>query len=119
MDPVFTATVRQSATGPVVGCAGEIDLDGAPRLRAALTTALAVRPAPAVIVVDLAAVTFCDSSGLNVLLKSRTEAGRQGTALHLARPCPQVEELLRITGVGGIFPVDRDVAATEPQDPAG
>ena len=118
MEPAFTATVRQTAAGPVVECVGAVDLDGAPLLRAALHEVLAARPVPSLVVVDLAAVTFCDSSGLNVLLKGRTEAGRQGVALHLAHVGRQVGELLRITGVDRLFPVAHDTTAPGARRPA-
>jgi hypothetical protein len=55
----FTATVRHTATGPVIEAAGDLDLDTAPLLRTALHRALEVTPVP-----DMG---VCDSTGLNTL----------------------------------------------------
>ena len=107
----FTATVRDSIAGPVVEAVGELDDDSAPRLRGALRRALAVGPAPAMLVVDLAGITFCDSAGLNALLLTRLDAGRQHMAVHLARPTHIVTRVLEITGTDRVFPVDPDVPA--------
>ncbi|MFD7985973.1 STAS domain-containing protein [Kitasatospora indigofera] len=84
----FTTVARESSGGPVVEVTGELDYDTAPRVRVALEDALAVAPVPPILVVDLAGVTFCDSSGLNALLQARIDAQGQGSVLRLARPTP-------------------------------
>ncbi|WP_329493011.1 STAS domain-containing protein [Kitasatospora herbaricolor] len=56
--------------------------------------------------IDLAGVTFCDSSGLDALLGARIETGRQGLTLDLARPAHAVARLLEITGADKVFPID-------------
>ncbi|MET9618904.1 STAS domain-containing protein [Kitasatospora indigofera] len=104
--PTFTTTVRDTPAGPVVEAAGELDLVGAPILHTALHRALAIHPAPPKLVIDLAAVTFCDSTGLDALLLARTEAERQGVTLHLARLTHAVTRVLKITGTDKVFPVD-------------
>ncbi|MCX5215830.1 STAS domain-containing protein [Kitasatospora sp. NBC_00240] len=105
--PPFTATVRDTPIGPVVEAAGELDLAGAPILHTAIHRALASRPASPKLVIDLAAVTFCDSTGIDALLLARTEAGRQGVTLHLAHPTHAVARVLEITGTDRMIPVDR------------
>ncbi|MFD0260075.1 STAS domain-containing protein [Kitasatospora indigofera] len=110
----FTTVARESSGGPVVEVTGELDYDTAPRVRVALEDALAVAPVPPILVVDLAGVTFCDSSGLNALLQARIDAQGQGSVLRLARPTPAVARLLEITGADQVFPVDPDVPATVP-----
>ncbi|MFE3113832.1 STAS domain-containing protein [Kitasatospora indigofera] len=107
----FTATVRDSRTGPVIDASGELDQDSAIYLKTVLRRALAVRPAPPVLVVDLVGVTFFDSSGLNTLVQARRDAERQDTVVRLARPTGIVALVLEITGVGQVFPVDTDVPA--------
>ncbi|WP_329611643.1 STAS domain-containing protein [Kitasatospora herbaricolor] len=103
-EPAFTTTVHTAATGPIVQAVGELDLDGAPVLHAALRRALTTGPPGSDLVIDLAGVTFCDSSGLNALLRARIETGRQGLTLHLARPAHAVARLLEITGADKVFP---------------
>ncbi len=56
--------------------AGDIDLATSPRLREAVTAALVAEPA--VLVLDLSAVTFLASTGLSVLL----DAHRRGAAVY-------------------------------------
>ncbi|GGV49938.1 anti-sigma factor antagonist [Kitasatospora herbaricolor] len=109
-EPAFTNNVHTAATGPVIEATGELDLDGAPVLHAALRRALTTGPPGPDLVIDLAGVTFCDSSGLNALLRTRIETGRASLTLHLARPAPAVAKLLKITGVDRVFPVDRNEA---------
>ncbi|WP_354536928.1 STAS domain-containing protein [Kitasatospora sp. NBC_00240] len=75
--------------GPVIEAAGELDLAGAPILHTAIHRALATRPASPKLVIDLAAVTFCDSTGIDALLLARTETGRQGVTPHLSPPHPR------------------------------
>lgn len=48
------------------------------------------------IVIDLAAVEFVDSSGLNVIISTLKRMGRRGT-LSLASPQPAVASLLNLT----------------------
>ncbi|MFE6746484.1 STAS domain-containing protein [Kitasatospora purpeofusca] len=101
----FAVRIRHHDTGPVVGCSGELDLTEVPLLDGALNAALAL--CPEVLTVDLGAVTFMDSAGLNSFLRARTRAERQGSALHLADPSPQVMRLLEITGADRVFSVGR------------
>ncbi|MGW6917342.1 STAS domain-containing protein [Kitasatospora sp. NPDC054939] len=105
--PPFTATVRGTPAGPVVEAASELDLAGAPILHAALHRALAIRPAFPKPGIDLAAVTFCDSTGIDALLLARTEADRQGVTLYLAHPIQAVTRVLEITGIDRTIPVER------------
>ncbi len=102
----LSATVRTEAGGPVVRVVGEIDFDSAPLLHAVLREALATSPAAPYVVVDLARVGFCDSAGLDVLIRARREALAQGRVVRLRAPSEAVAQVLRLTGVGEIFPVD-------------
>ncbi|MBV6702964.1 STAS domain-containing protein [Kitasatospora aureofaciens] len=97
-------SVRDSLAGPVLGCAGELDLDQVPVLNAVLHRVLAVRPVPPMLLLDLHEVTFMDSAGLNALLLARIQAHRQGTVVHLARPSERVAGCWRSPGPTGCFP---------------
>ncbi|MEU6973046.1 STAS domain-containing protein [Kitasatospora aureofaciens] len=111
---VFTVTARDSLAGPVLTCAGELDMDQVPVFNHAAHRALAARPAPPILLLDLHEVTFIDSAGLNALLLTRIQADRQGTVVHLAKPSERVARLLEITGADQVFPVDPDVPAPRP-----
>jgi anti-sigma B factor antagonist len=105
-------TVDQPSNGAVVcRLAGDLDLACVARVRADFDRALATG-AP-VLVVDLAEVGFCDSSGLNLLLQARIDTEAAGVALRLAAPPPAVTRVLEITGAGGVFSVHASVEEAE------
>jgi anti-anti-sigma factor len=97
----------------VVTTPGEIDITNAGLLRAALLSALE-KPPPA-IVVDMADTDFCDSTGLNVLVRVQKQAAEQGTALRLVIRAAAVQRMLTVTGVSELFRVyDTLAAALQP-----
>ena len=49
------------------------------------------------IVVDLADVPMCDSTGLNILIQAKRRAAARGGWLRLAAPQPVVRQVLEIT----------------------
>ncbi|MFB7356049.1 STAS domain-containing protein [Streptomyces gardneri] len=53
--------------------------------------------------VDLSGVTFCDSSGLDMLLRLNRRANRAGKSLVLTALSPRVTRLLRLTGAEHLF----------------
>ncbi|MFJ9344637.1 STAS domain-containing protein [Streptomyces sp. NPDC101733] len=65
-----------------------------------------IRPdGPAEIVVDLDGCTFCDSTGLNILLQARREAVAHGRTVRLVSPRPQLVRILRRTGTIDLFSI--------------
>ncbi|MCX4513786.1 STAS domain-containing protein [Streptomyces sp. NBC_01619] len=72
------------------------------------------------LVLDLSALEFMDSSGLNVLIKATRETRSTGGDLHLAAPTPAVAKLFDLTGLSLTTSVHRDVgAALAAVEPAG
>src|SRR4029077_12522524 len=55
--------------------------------------------------VDLSAVSFMDSSGLQALLTAHQLTAARGSELFLIEPSPQVRRLLELTGCVNIFTV--------------
>jgi anti-sigma B factor antagonist len=98
----------------VLALTGEIDLYTAPRLQSELTGALAGGD-PARIVVDMSAVDFCDSTGMNVLLAAHRLACERGGDLVLAGPRPPVRKILEVTGLGSVFTIHDSLAAVTGQ----
>ncbi|WTW95874.1 STAS domain-containing protein [Streptomycetaceae bacterium NBC_01309] len=88
-------------TGALLIVEGEIDVASADLLRGALTRCLL--DGSSVIDVDLAGVTFCDSSGLHVFLDISKAAARAGGTLRLHRPSPMVARLFALTGTGALL----------------
>ena len=104
MDPISTDVdgirVGCEQTGPAswrVLVGGEIDAASAPHL-AAVIDPLVAEP-DASVVVNLADVTFMDSSGLRTLVRAANEAKDSGGSLVLARASGAVVRLLEVTGL--------------------
>lgn len=76
---------------------GELDAATSPEL-AAVIDPLVATDAPSV-VVNLADVTFMDSSGLRTLVRAANEAKATGGSLVLARASGAVVRLLEVTGL--------------------
>ncbi|MER8185075.1 STAS domain-containing protein [Kitasatospora sp. NPDC094015] len=105
----ISAVARQAEGGAVVcRLEGELDLDSLAPARTVLEQAIG-SGAP-LLVVELAGVTFCDSSGLNLLLQTRLAAEQAGVALRLGPLSAQVARLMEITGAGEVFSVHPSTA---------
>ncbi|HEX2161106.1 MAG TPA: STAS domain-containing protein [Thermoleophilaceae bacterium] len=71
-------------TAHVVAVRGEIDLSSIDAVRRAVDVALSQRPET--VVVDLSRIAFCDSSGIELVVKTHRRAIGQGTRLVVVRP---------------------------------
>jgi anti-sigma B factor antagonist len=105
---VLVAEHRASGA-TVVTPVGQLDMDTAPRLHAALHQ-LRVRSVNR-IVVDLRKVTYCDSTGLSALALARNYCAEAGGYLRLAVLSPLVLQLLAAVGIGRTVPIYRGVGA--------
>ena len=76
---------------------GELDIDTAPDLREQLRGVIDGNPGAAV-QVDLADVSFMDSTGLAVLLFGLRRSTESGGSLCVLNASPRVQKLLDITG---------------------
>lgn len=81
----------------MLALSGELDLVGADHVRGAL--ARTEGDATEILVMDLAGLTFMDSTGLGIALDAAARAERRGARLVVARPQPPVERVFRIAGV--------------------
>ncbi|MFF3751436.1 STAS domain-containing protein [Streptomyces sp. NPDC002018] len=95
--------------------AGNLDLHTAPVLYRRVDDVLGGHPT---VMVDLAGVTFCDSSGLNTLIRLHRRAQEAGGRLVLAAPPPQMLRLLTTTGAGRIFTIHASLAEAWQEPPA-
>ncbi|MEU2062412.1 STAS domain-containing protein [Streptomyces sp. NPDC013455] len=106
-------TAREAATGPVLGIAGELDYASAPELRERITT-LALQPGQR-LVLDLADMDFCDSSGITALIAARNHAHAARADIALAAVPPNTLRILRIVGLDQVFTLHPDSdTATRP-----
>ena len=103
-DPIVGLAERGSAL--VLSLAGELDLYNAPALREALQDAVARSPER--LVVDLAEVTFIDSTALGALVEARSQL-RDGGAFALAAPGLEVRRALEVSGLDRHFAVHETI----------
>ncbi|XVQ11597.1 STAS domain-containing protein [Spirillospora sp. CA-255316] len=81
----------------IVALHGELDIASAPALREHLLGTL--QHSARLLILDLGEVSFCDATGLAVLIGLQRRATGLGVTLQLANVRPQVAKLLRITGL--------------------
>lgn len=55
------------------------------------------------VVVDLAEVTFMDSTGLTTLMDAHLQAQRDGWSFTVHRPSPAVTRVFELAGVGSLL----------------
>ncbi|MFE9423690.1 STAS domain-containing protein [Kitasatospora sp. NPDC006697] len=91
----------------VCALAGDLDVETLQPAAQALRTLLERRPSK--VVVDLRGVGFCDSSGLNLLLKSRREAAAAVVDFRLAAAPATVMRVLELTGAQAVFSLHSSV----------
>ena len=86
----------------VVTVRGEVDLATAPELESCVSRAF--EGAPGAVILDLAALTFIDSSGLRVLVTLARDATTRGSSMALRNVPPHAQRVLDLTGLADIFP---------------
>lgn len=105
-DPGLRVEPRRQESAMVLEIAGDVDAANAHVLREAVLAAIA--ESPAVVVVDLTEVGYIDSVGLGTLVVSLKHAIEQRAKLRLVVTSPQIEKVLKITGLLGVFEVFSD-----------
>ncbi|MEV5343161.1 anti-sigma factor antagonist [Streptomyces sp. NPDC052676] len=109
--PGLTIDIEADGGRTRVSVAGELGLEVGEELRRALRAALAHTDEG--IDLDLSDVSFCDCSGLNVLLAVREQALAEGKSVTLGRISSVVERLLSLTGTLPLFLPAAEVNGTE------
>jgi anti-sigma B factor antagonist len=100
-DSGLTIAVEDQDGSTVVRLSGELDLSGIAELESQLGP-LVARPDLDQIVFDLADLGFIDSSGLAILVKTAVA----GKSVRLRRPSQLVREVVALTGLDGVLPVE-------------
>ncbi len=93
----FEVDVREEARGTVVTVSGELDVASSQILEQELEKLQAA----ATVIVDLRGLTFIDSTGLGVLVRSHQLAKERSRRFGLVRGDGQVNRLLTLTGLDG------------------
>lgn len=94
---MFAVDVRPGAPGCVLGLRGELDFESAVQLREAADALLGDRPA--LVVVDCAALTFCDSSGIGAFVGIYQRLSAHQGVLRLAGAPGSVARVFSLTGL--------------------
>jgi anti-sigma B factor antagonist len=104
-EAVWELTVTRDGGTAALKATGDLDLDTAPRLLAEVKRVLT--EGAGTLVVDLAELTFVDSSGLGVLVACWRRAEAAGVDFRLTNPTEDVSMTLEITGLDQILPIVR------------
>jgi anti-anti-sigma factor len=107
--PGLTLSVRNQDGYIITAISGDLDIACVPAVREQLLGTLG--PHASRMVVDLSGVTFCDASGLAVLIGASRRAWLLGGVLRLAAPAPPVAAVLRLTGLDLQFEIFATVPA--------
>lgn len=87
---------------PVVTAPEEIDVTNATLLRSVLLEAATA--GYATLVVDMSQTQFCDSAGLNVLVRAHQRAQAQGGEVRLVITGADVRRIFTVTGIDRVIP---------------
>ena len=99
----FSISAIETEDAVTVSLAGEIDVDTCRDLDTLLDAAI---DSGQRVVLDVAGVTFADSSALRVLVKARTVLARRGQDLVLAGPPRRLVRLLELGGLSTVFHIE-------------
>ncbi|MBA2443239.1 MAG: STAS domain-containing protein [Rubrobacter sp.] len=103
----FDARIVAHAGVPVVAVTGEIDLHVVPEFRSVVSdpgARSAAGPGP-VVLVDLAEVTFMDSSGVGVLIGQHRELEGEGGELRIVTGEGPALKILKLTSLDEVFSI--------------
>lgn len=103
MASTLTITQERLADGVAITLAGEIDLARSPELRLRLREE--VDGSPRRLVIDLAKVTYMDSSGVATLVEALQRSKARGCRLLLAGLQPKVRSIFAISRLDTVFEI--------------
>lgn len=99
----FAISAHERGEDMIVEVRGEVDLSTAPVLDQRLSQLSDLHK----LVVDLSGVSFLDSSGLGVLVRTSNKLEAHGGVIRLVVNHPQVLKVLEITGLSSTLSVFR------------
>jgi anti-sigma B factor antagonist len=94
--------VERQPEHTVLRVSGDLDLETAPRLLAAVEPHLSGAED---LTIDLSALNFIDSSGLSALIRINQRVAATDRRLAIIAPAPQVAKAFEITGLDQILPL--------------
>ena len=115
--PAQSHSVRWLDQAAVTVTPAEIDISNADTVRTDLLSV--VSEGPATLVVDMSQTTFCDSAGVNALVRVYRQARAAGVPVRLVITGSAVRRVLAITGVDRLISTFATVDAALAADRAG
>lgn len=106
----FELTVTGNADGVTISVHGEVDVYTAPRLRERL---LQFETSGTFVVLDIANMSFIDSTGLGVIAAATKRIRSEGGDLVLRQPTNDTRKVLKLTGLDQIVRIERDAASVD------
>jgi anti-sigma B factor antagonist len=98
----LTTTVVRHLDYRVLALAGEIDMYTAPELRDQIFALIEEDRRP--LVVDLTAISFCDSAGVNIAAAARKHAAENAVMLAIVGLQGRIDKIFRMTGMDRLIP---------------
>lgn len=99
----LTIEKSRASEGTLIQAVGEVDLYSSPDLRKAILKA--VPSAGGVLLIDLAGVTYIDSSGVATLVEGLRSTREHGAGFALVSPSRAVMQVLELARLDSIFEV--------------
>lgn len=106
---MFSVQVTHQGRSAVFTLRGDLDFDSMVQLQEAADKELARGRGAGAVVADCGRLTFCDSSGIGVLVRLWQDLATQERALRLAAVPSTVIRLFSLTGLDQVFSVHADV----------
>jgi anti-sigma B factor antagonist len=97
MQSHFSVDVASRGDAAVISVSGELDLASSPALEEQLERV--ARSDASLVIVDLRALEFMDSTGLSVLVRAHQRSEENSQRFGLVNGSQQVQRLLTLTGV--------------------
>ena len=101
-------TDSQHLPAVVVALPTEIDMVNADRVGQQLGSAFA--PGVKTVIADMTATTFCDSSGISMLVRARKQAAANSSQLRLVVPSTAVVRTLTLVRMDSLLPIYRSLS---------
>ncbi|WP_336319882.1 STAS domain-containing protein [Streptomyces lavendofoliae] len=108
-------TTRTTPTGPIAEVAGDLDYHSAVRLREAIRV-IELRPGET-LVLDLRGLTFCDSSGISVLIAAHRQAEIAQARMILRSVPRNITRVLQTVGLDQLFDIRDGPETNAPRQP--
>jgi anti-sigma B factor antagonist len=97
LPPEFAIAVSRTGRRAVLALSGEFDLSVEPQLTAALERV--VTAGESIVVLDLRALTFIDSTGIRALIEAQHRCATARCPLYVVSGPPEVRHVLALCGV--------------------